>query len=282
VGGEYLAIQSPEKRSGKTLLMDCLERVVREPLATGGASLAAIFRAVNEWPPTLMLDQADSVFNRKGNDSTEDLRGLLNSGYRRGRPYLRIVGEGKKMRVDRFDCFGPKCLASIRGLPDTVQDRRIVIALQRKLVTEKVERFRSRRADLESLPIRESWESIAQAIDLPEHSDVPAALSDRSADSWEPLLALADAAGADWPDRARRAALVLSGVEEIDDERSDVQLLADIRTFFAESGWSKWRGRGLNSHGLFYLLKPFTIRAGQTSAPASLSMTARGAERPVE
>jgi hypothetical protein len=281
----YLGIQSPEKRSGKTLLQDCLEDVVREPLATGGASLAAIFRAVNEWHPTLLIDEADAVFNRKSNDNSEDLRGLLNSGYRRGRPYLRIVGDGKKMRVEKFETFSPKCLASIRSLPDTVQDRSIIIGLQRKLVSEKVERFRSRRAQLESLPIREWWESIAAELQLPEHAEVPAALSDRSSDSWEPLLAIADAAGGDWLERARRAALILSGVAEIDDERTEVQLLGDIQTIFieqsadrvatltlldiltgtrfAESGWNEWHRRGLNSHGLSYLLRPFKIRARQ-------------------
>ena len=281
----YLAIQSPEKRSGKTLLQDCLEIVVREPLATGGASLAAIFRAVNEWHPTLLMDEVDTIFSRKA-DNTEDLRGLLNSGYRRGRPYLRIVGEGKKMRVEKFETYAPKCLASIHSLPDTIEDRSIVIHLQRKLASEKVERFRSRRAEREAIPVKESWEAIAQELELPEYAEVPAELSDRAADSWEPLLALADAAGGEWPARARRAALVLSGVIELDDEKIPILLLADIRDVFTGQGveriatkllmerllsddyemhpWQEWNnGRGLKPTGMGRLLTPFGIHAQQ-------------------
>ena len=294
----YLAIQSPEKRSGKTLLQDCIEIMVREPLATGGASLAAIFRAVNEWHPTLLMDEVDAIFNRKA-DNTEDLRGLLNSGYRRGRPYLRIVGEGKKMRVEKFETYAPKCLASIHSLPDTIEDRSIVIHLQRKLASEKVERFRSRRAEREATPIKESWEAIAQELELPEYADVPGELSDRAADSWEPLLALADAAGGEWPQRAQRAALVLSGVIELDDEKIPILLLSDIRDIFDEQAtdrltmkalievlhsdayevhpWSEWNnGRGLKPTGLGRLLAPFGIHAIQMKvAGANL----RGYER---
>lgn len=278
----YLAIQSPEKRSGKTLLQDCIERLVRSPLATGGASMAAVFRAISEWHPTVIWDELDAVFNRKA-DANEDVRGLLNNGYRRGRPYLRVVGDGKKMRVEQYDVFAPMCLASIRALPDTVQDRSIVIAMQRRLPSERVERFRSRRADLEATPIRESWEALAETLQLPESADVPDALSDRAQDSWEPLLAIADAAGAEWPERGRRAALVLSGVADVEDERTEVRLLADIRSAFAvagverlasttlletlngddyvESGWSEWHGRPLTGHGLGRLLRPFGIRS---------------------
>ena len=62
--------------------------------------------------------------------------------------------------------------------------------------------------------------------------DLPIGLNDRAADNWEPLLAIADQAGGDWPAKAREAALALSGeAVELDDSRR-VLLLCDIRNVF--------------------------------------------------
>lgn len=280
----YLAIQSPGRRSGKSRLQECLGLVTRQALPMAGASLAALFRVINDRHPTLLLDEADTIFNKRTSDSTEDVRGLLNNGYRRGVPFLRVVGDGKKMRVESFDVFCPKAIASIHALPDTVQDRSIVIAMKRRARSEAVARFRFRVAELEALPIKEHWEVIAADIELPEQAAVPDALDDRAADSWEPLLALADAAGGEWPERARRAALALSGAPEIEDDTSAIRLLAGIREVFVEKGvdrlataqllealradeeapWDEWHhGRGLRPEGLAYLLRPYGIRARQ-------------------
>jgi len=223
------------------------------------------------------------IFNKRSSDSTEDMRGLLNNGYRRGMPFLRVVGDGKKMRVGSFDVFCPKAIASIHALPDTVQDRSIVIALKRRARNESVERFRFRRAEQETVTIREWWEALAEQLTLPESADVPEQLDDRAADSWEPLLTLADLAGGAWPDRARRAALALSGDPEVEDDTAPVRLLAGIRRVFVdravdriptaelivglradeEAPWDDWRGRGLKPEGLAYLLRPYGIRAKQ-------------------
>jgi hypothetical protein len=279
----YLAIQSPEKRSGKSRLLEALRLLVRDGVPMAGVSLAAFFRLIDERHPTVLFDEADAVFNKRTSDSTEDIRGALNNGYRRGVPFWRVVGDGKKMRVESFDVFCPKAIASIRALPDTVQDRSIVIALKRRARHEMVERFRFRGAEQEAIPIREWWESIAEALRLAEQADCPDELDDRAADSWEPLLALADAAGGEWPMRARRAALVLSGASEPDDDTLSVRLLDGIRDAFAsraadrlatselldvlradeEAPWDEWHGRGLKAEGLSYLLRPYGIRPRQ-------------------
>jgi hypothetical protein len=275
----YLAIQSPEKRSGKTLLEECLSQLVRDPIRSAGASLAALFRVIQDRHPTLLLDEVDTIFNKRRDPGSEDIRGLLNNGYRRGVPFLRVVGEGMKMHVESFDCFTPKAIASIGRLPDTVQDRSIVLGLKRKAAHEKVERFRFRQAEQQAVPIREWWEAIAAELRLPEQADVPEQIDDRAQDSWEPLLAIADTAGGDWPGRARRAALVLSGGAEPEDDTLSVQLLADIRGIFnvksvdrlptaelldalrdSEDGpWADYRDRGLKAHGLSRLLRPYAI-----------------------
>jgi hypothetical protein len=282
----YLAVQSATRRSGKTRLLEVLRLAVREPLPTAGTSVAALFRIVHELHPTLLLDEADAIFHhRKGDTSAEDLRGLLNAGYRAGTSYLRVVGEGKKMRVERFDVFCPKVVASIGRLPDTVQDRSIVLTLKRRARSETVERFRFRSAELEAVPVREWWEAAAGQLQLPESADVPDALDDRAADSWEPLLALAHAAGDDWPARARKAALALSGGIEVDDDTMGVRLLDGVRRAFTAAGadrlatttlidalradeeapWAEYgpSGRPLRAEGLAFLLRPYGVRSRQ-------------------
>jgi hypothetical protein len=281
----YLAIQSPEKRSGKTRFEECLSLLVREPLRSAGASLAALFRVIQEKHPTLLLDEVDTIFNKRRDPGSEDIRGLLNNGYRRGVPFLRVVGEGKRMHVEAFDVFCPKAIACIGRLPDTVQDRSIVIALKRRARSETVERFRFRTAELDALRIREWWESLAD-VSLPDRADVPEQIDDRAQDSWEPLLAIADAAGGEWPERARRAALVLSGAVEVEEEHIGILLLSDVRDIFAarnvervamkslleelhsgayeEHPWSDWHtGRAIQATSIGRLLRPFGIRARQ-------------------
>jgi hypothetical protein len=274
----YLAVQSAEKRSGKSRLLECLRLLVREPVPMAGASMAALFRIIDQNHPTLLLDEADTIFNKRGADASEDVRGLLNNGYRRGVPYYRVVGDGKKMRVESFDVYSPKCLASIRALPDTVQDRSIVLTLKRRAPREAVERFRFRTAEQQAVIIREYWESLAD-LTLPEQAAAPDELDDRAADSWEPLLALADVAGGEWPDKARRAALVLSGEKPPEDDTLSVQLLADVRAVFTDreserlpthdllgalrdiddSPWAEYGRDGLKAHALSRLLRLYGI-----------------------
>jgi hypothetical protein len=81
----YLAITSAEKRSGKTRLLEVLELLVREPPQTANISDAALFRVVAERSPILLMDEVDSIFKSR---EREELRGLLNAGYRRA-PYGR-------------------------------------------------------------------------------------------------------------------------------------------------------------------------------------------------
>ena len=63
---------------------------------------------------------------------------------------------------------------------------------------------------------------------------MPDALSDRQQDNWELLLAIADAAGGDWPKRARDAAIYLAG-QPLDADSMGTQLLADVRAAFCRA-----------------------------------------------
>ncbi len=153
----YIAVTSAEKRSGKTRLLEVLELLVRAAVRASNLSDAVLFRLLAESTRTLLLDETDAVFAPKSN--REELRGLLNAGYRRGSPAWRMVGEGSKMRAESFEAFGPKVLAGIGGLPDTIADRAFPIRLKRKAAGEGVERFRLREAAALAAPLRAELEA---------------------------------------------------------------------------------------------------------------------------
>ena len=57
----------------------------------------------------------------------EALRGVLNTGHRRGGKASCCVGQGANITYKDFSTFCPKAIAGIGKLPDTVADRSIPI-----------------------------------------------------------------------------------------------------------------------------------------------------------
>jgi putative DNA primase/helicase len=88
-----LCARSPMKGCGKTTLEDVLGRIVLRPLPTANVSPPAIFRVVEAHRPTLLIDEADTFVSQK-----DELRGVLNSGHRKGRSVLRTVGDDHEPR----------------------------------------------------------------------------------------------------------------------------------------------------------------------------------------
>ena len=211
----YLHIRSPEKRAGKTVLMDVITPLVGHPLAAVSASAAAIYRGIVEEGVrrTLLLDEVDAVFSAKGSEQAEALRQVLNAGTRRGATVIRCNGNTGKN--EEFDPFGPKVLGGIAEVPDTLADRCICISMDRatpeQLKGLKPARYRSIQAGAKPLhQLLAAWVATVmdQAAEIrPEPVD---GLSSRSMDAWEPLLALAEMAGGEWPQRAKDAAAALS------------------------------------------------------------------------
>ena len=277
----YLAINSPEKQSGKTRLLEVLRLLVREEWFTGHVTAAVLVRKIDAKTPTLLLDESDAAFS--GDQTyTEALRGVLNTGYECGGRYSMCIGQAATITYQDFKTFCPKAIAGIGRLPDTVEDRSISIRLKRA-PRGTVERFRKRDAG------RQVQEHIAQIVawcqahieDLRNaRPTIPSALSDRQADVCEPLLAIADAVGGVWPNTARRALLNLCVGAQANDGSDGVRLLRDIRTVFTEkrigelasadlckslslietSLWGEWsNGQCISPRGLALLLTPFDI-----------------------
>jgi hypothetical protein len=272
-----LDVTSPVKRCGKSRLLDIIEATCHDPLLTVNISPAALVRSISDDPPTLLLDEADTVFGPKAGDGHEDLRGILNAGHSRNRPYIRWDMLGR--RPENCPTFAMAALAGIGALPDTITDRAVVVAMRRRAPGEDVARYRDRR---DGGPLKDLGERLGTWVrahlDELRDAEPDMPVEDRAADTWEPLIAVADLAGGDWPVRSRKAALALTA-EDDTDTTFGARLLADLRDVFdaagadamhgetiltklhgiSEAPWGDYFGRPLNARDMAKLLKPYSV-----------------------
>ena len=194
-------------------------------------------RKVDGETPTLLLDESDAAFTHRS-ESAEALRSILNSGYRRSGVSSLCVAQGAGLTYRDFSTFCPKAIAGIGALPDTMTDRSIRIVLKRRAPDESVDRFRLRYAARAGAPLRaqlDAWRRTALEALRDAEPALPRDLGDRAADVWEPLVAIADLAGGEWPTEARHAATALSGrVVSAGDDTLAIQLLQDVRQIFTD------------------------------------------------
>ena len=286
-----LVANSPQKRCGKSRLLDVIGGTCHNPLATVNATVPALFRSIGgEHPPTLIVDEADTIFgSRKVAENNEDFRALLNAGHQRGRPALRCVGP--QQTPTEFPTFAMAALAGIGSMPDTITDRAVNITMRRRTAGETVAQFRSRRDGPILAALRDRLAGWAQAqIEVLGKAEPDMPVEDRAADTWEPLIAVADAAGGRWPDLARAActALVSSAAEDDEDGNLGTLLLTDIREVFTSQcrtfipsqelcvelrriADSPWQGFDLDPSKLAYRLREYKIKTKHNP-----SGTARG------
>jgi len=192
---------------------------------------------------------------------------------------IRTVGDDHEPRT--FSTWAPVAIAAIGELPDTVIDRSVVIPMHRRRADETVDRFRLDRVDelrvLARQCVRWSDDNAARigAID----PACPTWMSDRAADNWRVLLAIAEAAGGEAPSRAAVAArkltpaggaapsvgtALLEDIKQIFEEKkaprvTSADLVAALVTR-EERPWPEWRqGQALTVRGLARLLAPFGI-----------------------
>ena len=156
---------------------------------------------------------------------------MLNTGHRRGGVASLCVKAGGDFDLKDFNTFCPKAIAGIGKLPDTIADRAITISLKRRAPTEPIERFRRSIADAEAKPLRAklaAWATAKSGALREAQPTIPDGLDDRALDGWEPLLAIADAAGGTGPN-GHAGTLTLSVGDGRQDESDGVRLLSDCR-----------------------------------------------------
>ncbi|MEU6481456.1 DUF3631 domain-containing protein [Streptomyces sp. NPDC047017] len=229
-----LAFLSPEPGSGKSRALEIVETLVPQPMTAVNASAAALFRSVSNpnGRPTILFDEIDTIFGPKAGDN-EELRGFLNAGHRRTGVTYRCIGDGGNQTVQAFPSYCAVAVAGLGSLPDTIMTRSVVIRMRRRARNERVEAFRARVHETEGHKLRDrlaQWAEHARGFVMGSWPEMPEGVSDRPADVWEPLLAIADAVGGHWSDRARAACVTLVTASKANDKGSlGVRLLCDLR-----------------------------------------------------
>lgn len=255
----YIAVISPEPECGKSTLLGLLAELVHRPEPAASISSAAIFRTVDEYKPTLLIDELDAFL--KGNsERIERMRGLLNSGYTRrmSRQLLteEVVENGRKRhRPVRYSAFCPKALAKIGDLPETLMSRSIVLRLERAKNGD-YERLTRRQmvhltCDAKRRVVRWARDHLEALMVVEEPAKMPRQLGSRAFDRWCPLIAIADEAekGGPWSGRARHVARLLE--QPSYDKSVGEQLLTDVRDYCDSKGIPEF----ISSTGLLkYLL----------------------------
>lgn len=273
-----LVIRAPEKRCGKSRLLDLVEALCWNPFITVNSSPAAVYRSITADPPTLLVDEADTIFGPKA-DGNEDLRGLLNAGHQRNRPAKRY--DASSNRVESIPTFAMAALAGIGAMPDTIEDRAVIIRMRRRAPGETVRPYRHKR-DRPALNKLANQLNTWLRADLPilEKAEPAMPVEDRAADTWEPLIAVADHAGNIWPQRAREAVLALIAQADENSDTSDrIRLLIDCHAAIGdesaipttvllqrlkadpEAPWMDYGNHGLTPRRLGILLSEYDIRS---------------------
>ena len=295
----YLLITSATASAGKTTLLELIGLVVHNALHSDNTSAAVLFRTTeneDKPKPTLLLDEADAQMNAttKGDEANQAaFRSIINGGFRRSGAVTRTVGPNHEAK--RFSTFYPKAIAGIGSfLSEATMTRTLPIRLQRKTRNEKTLPFRAKKYTPRGDALRERLALWAEHVDREWLADMEPVeldeLSDRQKDMTEPLLALADFAGGDWPARARAALLEM--LADVSSEPGDegVPLLADIRGVFEryndkdrissaeladalasdpEGDWAWWHDQYTGAtkqraqRWLADRLRPFNIRSAQ-------------------
>lgn len=285
----HLAISSPEKRCGKTLLLEILKLIVNKPRLTTNISPAALYREIENQKPTLLLDEAQSL-SRRGSEMSEVIREILNAGIEHDAAVIRC--EGRDHKTKSFSVYGPKVFAAIGGPDSVLADRCLVVPMRRKMPAEKVKRYRYRQVKAygEELhqKIREwaqkNQEKVQQVYDGIEPFNIE---NDRLADLLTPLQAVLQVLEED--EGLRILKQYAENAKDDEEESTAIRLLSALREIFTtssnllhegrlfptvclltklvdqeESLWKTYNhGEPIADEGLARLLRPFKIRSGR-------------------
>jgi hypothetical protein len=287
-----IAFLSPEPGSGKSRALEVTELLVPRPVHAVNTTPAYLFRKVSDEAglPTILYDEIDTVFGPRAKEN-EDVRGMLNAGHRKGAVAGRCVVKGKVVETEELPAYCAVALAGLDDMPDTLMSRSVVVRMRRRAPHEVVEPFRHRVHAPEGNAIRDALVDWSKTFAVGAWPTMPDGIADRDADVWEALLAVADVAGEEWPERARCAAVTLVTATKAAPPSLGVRLLADVYAAFAERGaphlftddliavlvdkddapWGELRGRPLDARGLArrlgkYEVKPRTVRIGDRTS----------------
>lgn len=290
-----IAFLSPEPGSGKSRALEISELLVPLPVEAVNVTPAYLFRKVGseEGRPTILYDEIDTVFGPRAKDNNEEIRGLLNAGHRRHGVAGRCVVRGKKVFTEEIPAYCAVALAGLGDLPDTILSRCVIVRMRRRAPNEVVEPYRRRVHQKAGDELREKiagWAAHVEEKMGDPWPDMPEAITDRNADIWEALIAIADMAGGEWPKRARAAGVALVAESNGTTPSLGIRLLADLRQVFGdnqhlstdaiikalcaldEAPWGDIRGKPIDARGIanrlgVYGIKSKTVRIDSEHTP---------------
>jgi hypothetical protein len=282
-----LCVTSPEKRCGKSTLLELLSFVT--PRADEGKfinpSPAAFYRAIEKSRPTIIMDESQSL-KRRGSESSEVLREMLNASIRRDECVVRCVGDSHE--PTKFSIYSPKVFAQI-GDPDGIlADRCLPVRLERKTKDHEVKKYRYSEAKERGEAIRarlEEWahakrKKVTEAYERLEPFDID---NDRMADLLMPLQAVLTVAGGGIPSLEQYARSLDERDRERETQSPGIRLLTACRELFdgkkfiktwdlirglaarEEEPWAEYNhGRPISPEKLAGLLREFQIKSQRT------------------
>lgn len=266
-------ITSPERQCGKSTLLELFTRLVNKPLAFNNITQAVIYRIMEQFQPTLLIDEIDTGLKTK-----DELLGIVNAGYSRQASKVPRINTDKGGAIDCFDGFGAKVLCGIGEMKGTFTSRAIRFELRRKTESANIERLNNRTlppstTNLLQQKIKRWANDNCQAVQAVQTPLLK--LNDRDFDNWEFLLQIATVLGV--YDKALQACLTICNRK--DEPSVNEMLLSDIRDIFTndriasidllarlnaddEKCWQTYnRGMAFTAHQLAKKLKGFGIKS---------------------
>jgi hypothetical protein len=289
-----MGFTSAEPGSGKSRALECSRRVAHNPMPTASITGATFMRQVHGGNYTILIDELEGIYgSAQARDANGTLTSVLNAGFESDAVVHRC--EANTHKPLEFKIYAPVMMAGLvrtfNRLPDSLKSRMIVIRMKRRLPSDEIAEFRKRHAEAEAKSIRDDLKEwcagIEGKIDL-ENLSFPSDVRDRDKDCWEPLYAIAQAAGSDWLERVIASSCWFVGARTDDSTDSSglrllrdcVQILETERTCrpdglraelvnMSDAPWSTWgnNGSGLTTFALKqwlkdYGIKPKTVRLG--------------------
>jgi Protein of unknown function (DUF3631) len=230
-----LAVLSEGPASGKTRVLELVGMLSRDPCQEIDVTGPALVALMDQRQPTVLMDEVDTIWGTHGGSSHASLRSVLNAGYKSGSTVSRRSG-GTYLRSR---IYGPIAFGGLGTLPPALLTRCVVIRMTPRKPEDIIESYYPRLHQPMGYAIGEALGSWVTSVTLDLASawpTLPDGVQDRPAEIWESLLAVADAAGGTWPDRARAACveLVLGNRSEITISPGE-RILADLRDIWKPS-----------------------------------------------
>lgn len=275
-----LCIYSPQKRCGKSTLMEVIDALSHSALMASNVSPAVIYRIIESYQPTLLLDEADTWL--VGRNVNDEMRGIINSGHTK--TTARVLRcEGDKSEPKAYSTWSPMAIGMIGKPPPTIVDRSIMVSMRRKLKNETVFKlpvdYKANCEELRRAILRWSIDNAEKIRSI--QISPPRLNNDRAMDNWTSLMAIAQHIGAPLITELNQSYFAINN-EDTDEEDIGVELLNDIKSVFEKLGvekihsfalvaelvmmdgrpWGEWRrGKAMTANSLSNLLKPFNIRS---------------------